>query len=89
MKHNVVTKRPIALHAKQRYHKHIDSEAVKLKKPREMVLVTRLKEESPVGPKPRVGRKVGKVIFSQLWNFLVPLCAFLTKGNVINLKRVH
>lgn len=88
MKH-IVTKRPITLYAKQKYHKHIDSKAVKLKKPREMVLVTRLKEESPVGLKPRVGRKVGKVIFSRLWNFLAPSCAFLTKENVINLKRVQ
>lgn len=54
-----------------------------------MVLVTRLKEESPVGLKPRIGREVGKVIFSRLRNFLAPLCAFLTKGDVINLKRVH
>lgn len=88
MKHDV-TKRPIAFYTKQKYHKHIDLKAVKLKKPREMVLVTRLKEEPPVGPKPRVGRKVGNVIFSQLWNFLAPICAVLTKGNVINLKRVH
>lgn len=50
------------------------------------MLVTRLKEESPVGLKPRVGREVGKVIFSRLRNFLAPLCAFLTKETSLTLR---